>query len=519
MKLHSKLIALILASLMLASAWGCSMPGIGDESAVRTPESTAATVLTDPGTEEATVPLDTTEETEVAVDPGGYTFEDPEEIDFKQETVKILAWSDAGFAEFGVESGDVKGTTLSDALYKRNISVEERLGIELEFVYQSGSISNAKAWNTYLTNCVSAALREYDIVAASSVAIAQNAVTSLLCDLLNDNDFANMFNKPQWSESYVTDARIGSSLYFATGSHSPNMLLSLYFCYANTDHIKYYGLEDPAVLVENGEWTFDKFFEMCRGVYEDDGDGIKDHDGVNGDFFGYMTSNTRTDAWFYASGAKYCETDESGKIIASPTFRTQKVEDTALRLAELLNSSNDGFMADKTLIPVAAFPEGSTIFITEPLGAALDDRIATSEILSHVLLLPMPKYDVSQELYLSVLHSSYTLYAIPADAPDVNRASAVLQAHAAFGYKHVPSAVYLEVFGREQSNDSQSAFFDIVRENVVYDHGRLFAEELIGQNKEFRETAAGNNPELLIRFKQYERLFAQLLESLSGRFY
>lgn len=513
MKTELRIASLLLTLLLLASLCGCSLPGIGDESGKPT---AAESPSTDSNLTAATT---VSEDTSAYVDHSGYFFSDPVEyVYFNGETVKILAWGDASFDEFAIGFDDAEGDTLSGALYKRNITVEETIGVNLEFVYQNGGTANAAAWNTYLKNCVNARLSEYDIIAASSIAVAKNAVTGLLTDLLDSED-AQDFNEPKWSPSFINDALIGSSLYFATGSHSSNWLLSLYVCYANTDHIKFvFGTEDPFRLVESGEWTLEKFLELSQGVYFDyNVIGTKDHNGVSGDFFGYVTSKTRLDAWLYAVDAKYCEIDEGGKITASDSLLTDKVESTASRLANLLTLTNDGFLAGSVTLPSAVFASGGAIFMTDTLGTALNQYMTGSETLNYTIL-PMPKYDLAQETYLSTAQSGYTLYAIPADAPDRERASAVLQTYAKAGYRHVTSAVFREVFGSEYSNDSESACFDIVKENFVYDHGCLFAEELIGQNTAFREAISEGGNGFLLRFNRFESLFARNLEALNSTF-
>ncbi len=535
MKLYLRTVSLLFALLLTASACGCELEGIGDETA--SPHYAETTVGEEPPiqTEQPTEPLTeaiTEELTEVETETAteGTTKEVlyyepgiPDYPSFGGDTVRILAWQEADHGEFVFDYENREGTALSNAIYIRNVSTEEQLGVNIEFVYQSGDPSNSSAWNTYLTNCVSAAAREYDFIAGSSVAVASNAVSGLLINLLdingdgkNDPETKKWFMQPQWFES-TNQARIGSSLFFATGVHSPNALGSIYACYVNRDLLKSYNLEDPTELVDNLEWTFDKFFEMCRGVYEDtNGNGIKDHDGTSGDLFSHITSKTRTDAWFYATGAQYCETDEKGEFTVSPTYNSDKVLTAAASLAEHFGSTGNGFIADKITTPIHAFAGGGALFMTETFGAALEDVVQTSEDLNFSII-PLPKYDKSQEKYLSVMNSSYSLFAVPADAPDRERAITVLQYFASAGYGRIPGAFYQELFDAEYYIDSaQTVHFDLICTNVVYDHGRLFAEELIGQNKEFRETLI-NGGDLSLRLKQIERVFGRSVETLNKK--
>ena len=116
------------------------------------------------------------------------------------------------------------------------------------------------------------------------------------------------------------------------------------------------------------------------------------------------------------------------------------------------------------------------------------------------------------------MNSSYSLFAVPADAPDRERAITVLQCFAATGYGTIPGAFYSEIFDGEYHIDSaQTRHFDIICTNVVYDHGRLFAEELIGQNKEFRDALTGGG-EFSLLLKHIERIFGRSVETLNEKF-
>jgi hypothetical protein len=155
--------------------------------------------------------------------------------------------------------------------------------------------------------------------------------------------------------------------------------------------------------------------------------------------------------------------------------------------------------------------------MTETLGAALEDTVQTSESLNFSII-PLPKYDKSQEKYYSVMNSAYSLFAVPADAPDRERAITVLQHFAARGYGNIPGAFYTEIFDGEFHIDSaQTRCFDIICTNVVYDHGRLFADELLGQNKEFRTALTGGG-EFSLLLKHVERIFGRSVEELMRKF-
>ena len=60
----------------------------------------------------------------------------PSDLRFDGETVKILYWNDVPNVEFFVE--DQTGEAVNDAIWKRNVNVQEQFGITLEYSGTAG---------------------------------------------------------------------------------------------------------------------------------------------------------------------------------------------------------------------------------------------------------------------------------------------------------------------------------------------------------------------------------------------
>ena len=74
---------------------------------------------------------------------------------------------------------------------------------------------------------------------------------------------------------------------------------------------------------------------------------------------------------------------------------------------------------------------------------------------------------------------TYTLYTIFAGSPDPERAATVLECLASEGYRQVTPAVFEITMKYQYALDDVAArMFDIVRDNIVYDFGREFDQQL-----------------------------------------
>ena len=121
-----KISALFLACLMLIPLLvSCTKPNDDDNAGTTTAGSNV------------------TQEPTANVDADGYELDDlPTTMDFKGETINILAWNDYTMTEFTDVIGN--GDLVGQAITNRNAKVAERLGVKIEFTDIAGSTSAAQ---------------------------------------------------------------------------------------------------------------------------------------------------------------------------------------------------------------------------------------------------------------------------------------------------------------------------------------------------------------------------------------
>ena len=128
-----KISALFLACLMLIPLLvSCTKPNDDDNAGTTTAGSNV------------------TQEPTANVDADGYELDDlPTTMDFKGETINILAWNDYTMTEFTDVIGN--GDLVGQAITNRNAKVAERLGVKIEFTDIAGSTSAAQ--KAYIRRC------------------------------------------------------------------------------------------------------------------------------------------------------------------------------------------------------------------------------------------------------------------------------------------------------------------------------------------------------------------------------
>lgn len=92
--------------------------------------------------------------------------------------------------------------------------------------------------------------------------------------------------------------------------------------------------------------------------------------------------------------------------------------------------------------------------------------------------MPTPKGSADQEKYYTGSGFNITFFSIPYNVTDLNCSAAVLEILASESYRSTTPALFENDFKCRYSQDAEaSEMFDMLRENVIYDVGRVFSAQ------------------------------------------
>lgn len=432
----------------------------------------------------------------------------PAELRYDGVTAAIFGWSGPSAKEFYTE--ELNGELVNDAIYHRNITVEDRLGLKLAYKLEPGAYEQQGTWVKSIENSVRAGDQAYDVAAGYSMAGATLAYDHMLLDLA-DQPYLS-FDKPWWPRSLMDEATCGGKLYFCSGDISTYMIYYMYALYFNKQLIENHGLENPYPLVQEGKWTLDKMLSMASGVYEDiNGDGKKD----DGDRFGLIVHATYVDPFFFAVGLRTTEKTADDIPVISSSFGGEKTHWLLNTLVDYFNT-NDGILVtgnDGYTVNANLFMESRALFsVNEFLYAAVKVRDADVDY----GILPIPKYDEEQREYSTVMSFPYSLYGIPADAKDPAMSAALLECLASESYRTVTPALFETGMKVKYATDNETAqMFDIIRSSVVFDFGRVFTYSMSGMTYGlFRDAVATKKNNWISIYEKNEKKLTAALEKV-----
>jgi hypothetical protein len=439
------------------------------------PEETTDTLTsTAPLAAETTIPDETT----------AYEPDDLKEKYNFNETVTFFIWSDHRMREYYAEDS---GDNIDVAIYNRNIKVAERLGIEIKFAEEKGSLDFYKNWNKKIENDWQAD-NAYDIYSGYSRAIPLLSIKGMTANLLEYDDFN--VEKPWWPEALTTECTIKDRLYFCSGDIATSLLWYMDAILYNKElyNSYYLGTPSPMDLVDSNEWTFEKLFSLSKDIYISSPDGVAENCQ-----YGMSVYKTDIDAFQIGAGIISLEKTEDGGLRICEDWDSQRCADVCEAVGNFLK--NQGVYHGEDTEVRGVFFNGRSIFhLDRVLIVAGQDNTETGKVEFEYGIVPVPKYDLSQENYKTNLGNSFSLYAINSNSKKASVAATTLEAMASENYRSVTPAVFEVAMKVRYSSDAQSSrMYDILRSTVSFDMGRLCSAHFSNYTtKTFRNSALEN---------------------------
>ena len=391
----------------------------------------------------------------------------PEGLNFGGKEIKILYWLEQGEC-----TDEQNGEVVNDALYDRDRTVEDRLGVKLANLPRSYTWDSRMEYIDAIRQSVMAGDDSFDLVSGQYATMPTLIPDGVLL-ALNDTKYID-FSNPWWARGLVEETAINGKVYLASGEISISNIKELSCFFYNKRLADEYSIEDPYKLVESGEWTLDKLFELSGNVYSDlDNDGKKSI----GDLYGISFS---TDNNFppLVTGAGIQNTTQTKDGYPELTLGSEKMIDVMSKITKFVHSSEGSLSSvditvDNGDAVKGAFANGLTLFAS---GLISDAATKYNDMKDDFGVLPVPKYDKNQDSYLTLINEGNTLFGITASTKDIDAASATMEALCEENHYTVSPAYFEVALKVKYSRDDESAkMFDLIREGVAFDFGRLYS--------------------------------------------
>ena len=449
-----KLLSSTLALLLMLTAVGCSSQTNGSTD---TPQAASTSA----------VPVD---DTTAAPEP--YYLDTLPDVKYDGVTFTMVGESYDQRPNFG--TGELNGDNVNDAIYKRQMALEERYKIKIESVAHSSRSKCTKDVN----NMVLSNDDTYDLVFNAMATSGINAIASA-GSLVELSSLPYLdFTRDHWAQTFIDNMTVDGKLFFAAGGTSPSYYLSAVACLFNADKAADYQLPDLYRLVEDGKWTVDKMGELLAQCNADlDGDNV--YSPIK-DFIGLVQTVEAGRGYFVAAGGKMIEKNNDG------TFSLELGSDKNVALMDKLRSIFGNPENTLTIDAEATVDLGNTkstkigLFVQEHAMFATTAMMFAAQELREMNdsygMLPLPKLDEVQERYITPANPyAPCATGIPRSATDVEMSALIMEAMAFLGEELIRPAVYdITLQGKLTRDEQSSKMLELIYNDIYFDFNFCF---------------------------------------------
>lgn len=360
-----------------------------------------------------------------------------------------------------VYSEGVNGEVVNDAVYARNMSVEDKYKIKI-----TGVFSGLRDFSLF-EKAAQAGDDAFDVVLPDQQNAMRYAGRGYLTEL-STVPYLD-FDRAYWLKNSVTELSIGGRSYFFVGDMNLSAYESVPVYFFNKSMAENYGIDDLYTTMRDGGWTFDRmlaYASLCSADLNGDGAfGKEDAYGIALNGFSVLTLT-------YSGGFRLVEKDENDFPKISIDQRwidyLQHAITECSQNPAVLNGDNiaGGNVLEGVNIRKTAFREDRVLFYQEMVTMATELRDMETDF----GVLPVPKASDTQDAYLSFFHPQGSAVAIPAANSALERTGMVLEDMGYYSRLGVrPAYIETAVKGKGLRDPESEEVLDTVFDHVTFD--------------------------------------------------
>lgn len=400
----------------------------------------------------------------------------PSDADYDGYDFRILSWgSDSGphWAAYEMYyDEDLKGDVVNDAVLTRDKTIEEKLNIKVSYNYQSkADIAE------YVRTSINAGADDFDIVSVPIVSAASLSGEGLFLDLYDYKDILNL-DEPWWDKNANDQLSIQNHLYFTTSALTlvdKNATWVVFFTKSMIDKYNLCPDYDNGIysMVEEGEWTIDKMYEMVKAVSHDTGDGEM----TDQDVYGHCGEQFNLGALMVGCGSHVTEKDDTDTPVYVWASQSADLTKSYDYVYDIVMSSDYSMLSGK----MANY--GYKDVWTDGFGSLMSsDRVLFNvtgmnrcklyrDLDCEFGIVPVPKGDKDQKDYRSLMSMGMAnSIAIPQTCKDVEMTCTILEAYTCLAYQTTYKAYIEKALTYKYLRDDDSAeMLDLIFGSRLYD--------------------------------------------------
>jgi hypothetical protein len=385
------------------------------------------------------------------------------ESGFGGETINFLVrgGDDYEWDAIDIYAAEETGDVVNDAIYRRNRTVENRYDVSIAETPVSVNDGN---------NTVNRIVKSGDMschaVVANGIESFAMATNNLLLDL-HEIPYVSL-KGPWWDTALNRDMSILDKQFYAACATNIMAYDATWIAMFNKKMLvdKGYSPTNIYDMVKSGKWTLSSYIELTK-------DYIVDIDGDNKmtdkDQYGTSGQGDLGTGFYIGAGMRYIEKDENNRLVLKPfDERAANVLELVAEICKTEVGFNSHGPMNKSGYPEygrTLLAENRSLFFTETLLCVR----ALRDMADDFGVVPMPKYDESQQKYISLVHHwAASLTLVHATCPDIEMTGVIIEEMAYQSHKSVlPVYFDIAINGKYLRDEESIEMIDYIMENRV----------------------------------------------------
>lgn len=363
---------------------------------------------------------------------------------------------------------EITGENVQDSVFQRNLEVEEMLNCTLQHEELDLNYDEVQP---YIETQVLSGDASVDYYVNDQLGLLLSGMKGYFLDLADKSNFGEYYfdlGSDVYYSEYMQQLSVGSKRFIVTGDYFIDTLRASHVLYMNKNIVNdLYGNSDAIYeLVLDDAWTLSKMNEIITEAYLDtNGDGVADE----GDRFGLAGHAGATIlayyVFYYTTDCKVVNFDNEGL----PYIDTA-CQETLSKMAEMLitiDTNTGTHRTDSVANSLLKFVNGGTMFTYfQKVGDMEQSSIREFDGMG---LVPYPKKDESQKKYMTLVHDTAEMGAVPVTTVGdaATAVSAVIQVQSTHAHENLLEEYYEVALKSKYAQDTYTAqMLDIVVDGI-----------------------------------------------------
>ncbi len=364
-----------------------------------------------------------------------------------------------------IEDG-ITGDILDDSICERNTAILNDFGVTI--VCQTSD--NTQTINTEISQQTTSGLDDYDMFIGHKYSFGSVAQQNHAYNLSKITTLD--LDQPWWDQACLEYLSIDDKIYTMTGDINPSSMRISSCMIFNKDLMKDLQ-KSPAELnslTTNGGWTLDVLYQYADGVSHDlNGDGTMTY---QEDRYGLVCWMMDVPfSFYYGSGSPFVNISDGMPELTYAENNTERIIDIYDKIYKIIIEQEAYFVTDSAVWSSCydVFRDGRALFCDITLGK-ITTYIADEGMDDEYGILPIPKYNVEQEEYLSFVNGASAFVMVAGSEKTLDFVGTIMEAMAAYNYDNVTPDMFEVVTKLQAAQDPESAaMVDYILRNRIYD--------------------------------------------------